>query len=144
MGITSQHSRAPESTPSFDGVRVAQSLVFCVLFCGSLFVLFFWPLSCLSFFDLHILIAPLVSSNSSFSNLLNCVVCLSWIISPYVKQYDIFRSSSTNCNKIFASMILSPFLNLKTKNIWKSTEWSWIAHQNTDKTINILYNFYKC
>jgi hypothetical protein len=38
----------------FSGVRVAQSLVFCVVFCRSLFVLlcfFFWSLYCLSFFD---------------------------------------------------------------------------------------------
>jgi hypothetical protein len=40
----------------------------CVMFCRSLFVLlsfFFWPLYCLFFFDLLILITPLVSSNSS-------------------------------------------------------------------------------
>ena len=36
------------------GVRVARSLVFCVMFCISSFVLFhffFWPFYCLSFFD---------------------------------------------------------------------------------------------
>jgi hypothetical protein len=40
------------------------------MFCRSLFVLlyfFFWPLCCLSFFDIRILITPLVSSNSSYS-----------------------------------------------------------------------------
>jgi hypothetical protein len=39
------------------------------MFCRSLFVLlysFFWPLCCLFFFDLRILITPLVSSNSSY------------------------------------------------------------------------------
>jgi hypothetical protein len=39
------------------------------MFCRSLFVLlyfFFWPLCCLFFFDIRILIAPLISSNSSF------------------------------------------------------------------------------
>jgi hypothetical protein len=36
------------------------------MFCRSLFVLlYFWPLCCLSFFDLRILITLLVSSNSS-------------------------------------------------------------------------------
>jgi hypothetical protein len=38
------------------------------MFCISLFVLlyfFFWPLCCLFFYDIRILIAPLVSSNSS-------------------------------------------------------------------------------
>ena len=41
---------------------------FICMFCRSLFVLlyfFFWPLCCLFFFDIRILIAPLVSSNSS-------------------------------------------------------------------------------
>ena len=40
------------------------------MFCRSLFVplyFFFWPLCCLFFFDILILIAPLVSSNSSYS-----------------------------------------------------------------------------
>ena len=39
------------------------------MFCRSLFVIltfFFWPLCCLSFFDLRILTSPLVSSNFSF------------------------------------------------------------------------------
>jgi hypothetical protein len=52
----------------FSGVRVAGYLIFCVMFCTSLFILLFflfWPLCCLSFFDLRILITPLKSSNSS-------------------------------------------------------------------------------
>ena len=51
----------------FSGVRVARSFVFCIIFCRSFFVLFFWPLSCLSFFDLRNLITPLVSSNSTYN-----------------------------------------------------------------------------
>ena len=42
---------------------------FLCMFCRSLFVLlsfFFWPLCCLSFFDLWILITPLVSCSSSY------------------------------------------------------------------------------
>jgi hypothetical protein len=56
---------------SFRGVRVTRSLVFCVMFWRSLFVLlsfYFWPLCCLSFFDLRILSTPFVSSNSSIKN----------------------------------------------------------------------------
>ena len=56
------------SPPIFSGVRVARSLVFCEVFCISLFVLLsivFWLLCCLSL-DLWIMITPLVSSNSSF------------------------------------------------------------------------------
>ena len=75
----------PEFTPVVSGVRFVRSLVFCVLFCRSLFVLFllaivlsmlwfmasdypfgiFWPLCCLCF-DLWLLITPLVSSNFSY------------------------------------------------------------------------------
>ena len=57
------------SPPVLSRVHVARSLVFCVVFCRSFFVLlffFFWPLCCLSF-NLWILIIPLVSSNSSHS-----------------------------------------------------------------------------
>ena len=56
------------SPPVVGGIRVTRSLVLCVLFCRSLFVLlsfFFWPLCCL-FFDIRILITPLVSLCSSF------------------------------------------------------------------------------
>ena len=62
---SSYPSRASELKPSFCGVHGAWSLVFCVVFCRSLFLGFFFPLYCLSF-DLQILITPLVSSNSSY------------------------------------------------------------------------------
>jgi hypothetical protein len=57
------------SSPVFNGVGVTPYLVLCVFFCRSLFVLlyfFFWPLCCLFFFDIRILITPLVSSKSSY------------------------------------------------------------------------------
>jgi len=56
------------SPPVFSGVRVTRSLVLCVCFvdlCLSPCPVFFWPLCCLFFFDLRVLIIPLVSSNSS-------------------------------------------------------------------------------
>jgi len=49
--------------PDFSGVRVARSLGFYLVFCRLLFVLFFWSLCCPSFFDLRLLITPLLSSN---------------------------------------------------------------------------------
>ena len=58
------------SHPVFSEFRVARFLVFCAMLRRSTFVLlsfFFWPL-CFLFFDLHLLITPLVSSNSSFKN----------------------------------------------------------------------------
>jgi len=54
---------------TFSGVLVTRSLVLCVCFvdrCLSFCVFFFWPLCCLFFFDIRILITPLVSSNSSY------------------------------------------------------------------------------
>jgi hypothetical protein len=56
----------------FSGIHVARSLVFCVMFYRSLFVLlyfFFWPLCYmyLSFFDSRLLITHLVSSNFSYT-----------------------------------------------------------------------------
>ena len=55
---TAYPSGKPEIILGFCGIRVARSLVFCVVLCRSLFVL-------LSFFDLRILITPLVSSKIS-------------------------------------------------------------------------------
>jgi hypothetical protein len=50
------------SLPVFSGVRVTRSLVVCVYFvdcCLSLLYFFFWPLCCLFFFDIRILITSL-------------------------------------------------------------------------------------
>ena len=59
----------------FSGVRATPSLVLCVGFldrCLSFCLFFFWPLCCLFFFYLRILITPLVSFG-------HCVVCSSSI-----------------------------------------------------------------
>ena len=56
----------------FRGVRVTRSLVLYVCFVDCCLSFFFWPLCCLSFFDLWILITPLVSCG-------HCVVCPSSI-----------------------------------------------------------------
>jgi len=56
------------SPPVFSGVRVTRSLALFVCFvdcCVSFCTFFFSPLCCLFFFDIRILITPLVSSNSS-------------------------------------------------------------------------------
>jgi hypothetical protein len=58
---TAYASEAREFNPGFSGVRVARHFVFCVAFCRSSFVLlpfFYWPLCCLPFFHLRILITP--------------------------------------------------------------------------------------
>ena len=49
------------SPPVFIAIRVAGSSVFYVIFCRSLYVIFLLPfIYCLSFFDLRLLITPLV------------------------------------------------------------------------------------
>ena len=48
-------------------VRVTRSFMCFVDRCLSFCPFFFWPLSCLFFFDIRILITPVVSSNSSYS-----------------------------------------------------------------------------
>ncbi len=48
-----------------NGVRVTRSLVLCVCFVDRSVSFFVSPLCCLFFFDIWILITPLVSSNSS-------------------------------------------------------------------------------
>jgi hypothetical protein len=60
---------APEFTPVFRGVREARSLIFCVVISRSWFVQLSFSLTIayLSFFDLPILITPLISSIISFN-----------------------------------------------------------------------------
>jgi hypothetical protein len=57
------------------------------MFCESFFVIlsfFFWPLCCLFFFDLRILITPLVSSNSSYILFFPIVILLVFL-HPYTR-----------------------------------------------------------
>jgi len=67
----------PEHLSSPSGVRVTRSLVLCVCLvdrCFFLLSFFFWPLCCLFFFDIQILITPLVSSNFSLHLINNLVI----------------------------------------------------------------------
>ena len=61
------------------GIRIAQSLVFCVLFCMLLFFLLsfsFRPLYCLSFFNLRFMITPLVSFHKTCNQTLHWSITL--------------------------------------------------------------------
>jgi hypothetical protein len=49
-------SGAPEFTPVCSGVRVTRSLVWCVCFVDRCLYFFFWPLRCLFFFYIRILL----------------------------------------------------------------------------------------
>jgi type IV secretory pathway TraG/TraD family ATPase VirD4 len=85
------------------------------MFCRSLFVLFhffFWPLSCLFFFDIRILITPVVSSNSSYS--IGSFVCV-YFSEDHSALYfrEAYLTSFINIRCIFVSfcVFLSMCLN---------------------------------
>jgi hypothetical protein len=56
----------PSSLSVFSGVRVIRYLVLYVCFVDRCLYFFFWSLCCLFFFDIRILLTPLVSSSSSY------------------------------------------------------------------------------
>ena len=93
-------SGAPEFTPGLQWGSCFSIFSFMCMYCRSLFVLlsfFFWPLWCLFFFDIRILITPLVSSNSSYRILkyylkqcaLNVLVKCWYFICIYMYRYPV-------------------------------------------------------
>jgi hypothetical protein len=97
------------STPVFSVVRVARSLVFCVMFCRSLFVLllfFYWSLHCLSFFGLRLLVTPLISCG-------HCIVCY---CSNYASGYPFGILWTLYCLLFFElRLLVTP---LVSSNFW--------------------------
>jgi hypothetical protein len=92
------------SAPVFSVVCVTWSLVFCAMICRSLFVLlsfFFWPLHCLSLFDLRLLITPLVSIKWAVCKLGKCD-----FMYMYARGSD-FNYVSTTLRSDFRSVIIS-------------------------------------
>ena len=87
------------SPPVFSGVRVTRSLVLCVCFVDRCLSFSFWPLCCLFFFDVRILITPLVSSDSSYFG----IVPIVWYCWFFVFFFQLFwvrfqgRSECTCC-----------------------------------------------
>jgi hypothetical protein len=82
----STKGQTTSSSPVFSGVPCYSIFSFMCMFCRSLFVFlyfFFWPLCCLFFFDIRILITPLVSSNSSYVGHLRNVEL------SFITNYDI-------------------------------------------------------
>jgi hypothetical protein len=76
----------------FRRIRVTWSLVFCVVFCRSLFVLlffFFWALCCLSFFDLQILITSLWYLQTLLIQKQVIFMCTKFDIYVFIKSYFI-------------------------------------------------------
>jgi hypothetical protein len=90
--ILPEHLSSP---PGFSGVRVTRSLVLYVYFVDRCLSFFFWPLCCLFFFDMRILIAPLVYSNSSNESSTSFRKAV-WLYNQ--GNYPIFRDLISNTN----------------------------------------------
>ena len=90
----------------FSGVRVARFLVFYVMFCRSLFVLFSLGHGVVSFFDLRLLITPLVVSNFP------CVhVCL-FILYTYPCVFQKQKTLILNMDLLTQVLLFSGFLSI--------------------------------
>ena len=77
----------------FCGVHIAQSLVFCVMFCRSLFVVFvlyMWPLYCMSFY-----LPFFVNLFSSWIWLAHCFIDVKHQSATYMFYYFILRKKNT-------------------------------------------------
>jgi len=85
-----EHLSAP---PVFSGVRVTRSLVLCVCFvdrCLSFCPFLFWPLCCLFFFNLRILITPWYLQNLTFNcYLLTLLSSYSWCLCSLILSIHI-------------------------------------------------------
>ena len=102
-------SRTPELTTSSLWSSRYPIVSFMFMFCRSLFELlcfFFWPLCCLFFFDIRMLIAPLVSSNSSLEWYIYIIYPICENINLDIVYLSISNSSDfINILKIFASTL---------------------------------------
>ena len=112
-------------------VRVIRSLVLCVMFCRSLFVLlsfFFWPLCCLTFFNLRIMMVLLVSSNTScrFRKNNSCIVVTTKdkTFNPYKTLHNspVTVKSHCSCGPMPPSFLYNMFHILST---CRCHEYSW-------------------
>jgi hypothetical protein len=101
------------SPPVISGVRVTRSLVLCDR-CLIPLSFFFWPLCCLFFFYLRILITPLVSSNSSFDCLyltFSQVSCWSILLSVHcIVDYCLSYAFCSVCPSTYGFFLLFWYL----------------------------------
>ena len=79
---------------SFSGVRVSQSLVFCVVYCRSLFVPLsdYWPLYYMSLYNLRPLITPVVFKTCGRCLVCPCMIYGLWLPLWYLKLLVIVLS----------------------------------------------------
>ena len=82
----------------FSGVCVTRSWVLCVCFVDCSLSFFFWPLCCLFFFHLRILITPLVSSNSSHTPIIKFIHTSSGSLTGSDCSFDSSSTSGSSSN----------------------------------------------
>jgi hypothetical protein len=102
----------------FSGVHVASSLVFCVVFCRSLFDLLSIVLS---FFNLQILTTHLVSLNSSF----NCV-----FFSPLCRFSSKVVYTSFRLFLIFFSVYIFCLYKMQLCMLFEFIKYVWIKYKH--------------
>ena len=98
---TAYPSGASGFTPGFQWGPSYTVFSFMCMFCRSLFVIssfFFCPLCCLFFFDLRILITPLVSKNSTDNNSTNISITNNHL-SPALTLHNDVGNSHPGCGK---------------------------------------------
>ena len=111
---TAYPTGAPEFTPGFQWCSCYSIFGFICIFCRSLFVFlyfFFWPLCCLFFFDIGILINPLVSSNSSCYHFVGlCQTMYHCSAKRYVPQYNLPTSAVPHSLSLFIYQYVTLFI----------------------------------
>ena len=149
------------SPPVLSGVHVTRFLVLCVCFVDRCLSFFFWSLCCL-FFNIQILITPLVSSNSSYKNPTSKFIsetCLVQTLSTSDQRYLFGYTPDGATGKIFSAgkmlhMVepgaMQVYMGVKSYrgiavDTWQSCQY-WDAY---DATMNVTWYFtgmmiYKC
>ena len=115
------------SPPDSSGVNVTRCLVLYVCFVDRCLYFFFWALCCLFFFDIRILITPLVSSNSSSITLVIKKIKYAYyfrdrrtsIFCPSLYRFGIFKryfDSSLMLSSTYFSILISVFTSVFIEN----------------------------
>ena len=117
------------SSPVLSGVRVTRSLVVCVCFvdhCLSFLSFFFWPLCCLFFFYLRILISPLASSNSFwYLPEITCLLCesvLNCLTTPHFIEVPVASQKSERSCICVLGVSIWPFSTFFSIIVWNYSD----------------------
>ena len=138
---TTNLSRAPEFTPVFSGTCIAQYILFCVMFCRSLLVLSFFPLSIVlsvllwhtcttsdypfgfSNFSSHIACCRRQAlTNSCFTHTLRLVVCSSRTTAVSVDSVFIYWGKGNGVKAVLKTLHHNVVISFSTPS---GNDWTW-------------------